>query len=384
MRTNLEQTQGSPLSIPFSLKDRDQWLESGAILGLSPESGQILIGIHQLQEPLSASDPRFYAPDFFLETLNPWIYYEKYQILKVSDLLELLDPPNAPLHLRWLAASKERFADTFGSLEREFQAGTLSKAVPYAFEEAPLKNSESALFRHQTLKSILSYAQNQSVYPYGFWNESEMMLGCSPEVLFQKEAGAIRTMALAGTRRKADTDSVSLLKDPKELREHQIVIDSITRDLKPLGRVTVSPTGCLELPLLTHLKTEIELTPHPTVTFENLVSALHPTAALGAFPKAAGLEWLKAFENLQRSLSGHSRLRFGAPFGAVWDRGEKAQVLVSIRNVQWKRECLTLCAGCGVIAESRFEKEWQEIQGKIHAIKKLIGTHEDNDEGAAQ
>jgi menaquinone-specific isochorismate synthase len=121
----------------------------------------------------------------------------------------------------------------------------------------------------------------------------------------------------------------------------------------------------LRLKTLTHLRTPIQLELTQTADTAALVKALHPTPALGAFPKEEGVEWLKAFD------SRTPRKHYGAPLGCCY--GNSISIVVAIRNVQWTPNGLAIGAGCGVIAESKQEREWNEIQLKTEAIFETLG-----------
>lgn len=88
--------------------------------------------------------------------------------------------------------------------------------------------------------------------------------------------------------------------------------------------------------------------------------------------------WAQRFENEpwdQVVSAWENHPVYGAPFGAAWkdDQGQnQGLAVVGIRNVQWLNERILLCAGCGVIAESEFEREWQEVNGKMRAIKGIL------------
>ncbi|MCM2323032.1 MAG: chorismate-binding protein, partial [Oligoflexia bacterium] len=112
------------------------------------------------------------------------------------------------------------------------------------------------------------------------------------------------------------------------------------------------------------------------VPFERLARALHPTAALGAFPRPAGWEWL------QSRPGARNRKRFGAPFGLLWSPGTpgtagqcelEATCVVAIRNIQWEGERVVLGSGCGLIAESVLEREWDELSLKRESVKRMMG-----------
>ena len=145
-------------------------------------------------------------------------------------------------------------------------------------------------------------------------------------LLSRLDGRRIETAAIAGTYPPQETEQ--LRQDPKELAEHQTVVDDITAVLGQLGRVETKPLSVLSLPNMAHLKTEIVADLDGDVGLEQLARALHPTAALGIAPRSAGIDLL-------RTLDGPvDRGRFGAPFGVEWPDG-RAHCVVAIRNVQW-------------------------------------------------
>jgi menaquinone-specific isochorismate synthase len=356
------------------------WLQSGAILGIS--NGRVLLGAGKVQRSsrpdfLAGNQASFYAPDFFLTHEKPWLNFETTFEVSTLELLQHLTELNLsssvePLH--WPAPPKDRFERAFDHLQNEIRKGILEKGVPFTFERANASMTPPRLLA--SLKAMLTYALERPVMPYGFWETgvhgAEGILGCTPELLFRRDGKTIRTMAMAGTRRHDEQGRLPLLDDPKERREHQLVINSIASELQPFGEVIVEMTEVAVLPQLSHLKTLIELHPEKSdVSFDELIRSLHPTPALGAFPREAGWKWLQLLES-QNDLQ---RGRYGAPFGAVWKDAQgqdQGLAVVAIRNVQWQDERILLCAGCGVIAESEFEREWQEVNGKIRAVKGIL------------
>jgi menaquinone-specific isochorismate synthase len=198
---------------------------------------------------------------------------------------------------------------------------------------------------------------------YAAWTAEGGMVGASPEILFTRTGTCVRTVAVAGTSPAGQASGMP--DDPKECREHQSVVDDITGALRPFGPVTVGAREILRLPGLAHLKTDIHVTAAESPPFSALVAALHPTAALGVFPRTAGLAVL-------RDSGPHRRGRFGAPFGVEWPDG-RASVVVAIRSVQWTGRTVLLGAGAGLVAGSRLEREWAELALKRATVKGMLG-----------
>ena len=172
-------------------------------------------------------------------------------------------------------------------------------------------------------------------------------------------------MAVAGTCPLSRSLEL-FMKDEKEKLEHELVVKGIAESLRPLGTVNVGEMGILQLPMLAHLKTAIDLDLRASFDFAKLVSVLHPTPALGAFPSDAGKAWLRNFElHTPRGF-------YGAPVGYKYPQRGKSLCFVAIRNVQWDGSGMRIGAGCGVVAGSSFDRELGEIQLKIASIRNLL------------
>src|SRR5206468_3655166 len=175
--------------------------------------------------------------------------------------------------------------------------------------------------------------------------------------------------ALAGTR--TIDRAQELLRDPKELREHRLVVDDIIRRLAPFGNVEIGAIGILELPSIAHLVTRIrfeESGGSEKMSFAEMVRRLHPTAALGVSPRTdAGLRWLREADR------GVKRRSFGAPFGL--EREDRSAIaVVAIRNVQWNGSAVRVGSGAGLLLESRLEREFEELRQKRDQVKALFGV----------
>jgi menaquinone-specific isochorismate synthase len=301
--------------------------------------------------------PSFFAPDFFLRDERPWLTFERTEIWpekvwKAHTYRRF--PPK--LFARFESPDRDRFLDRVGDLLGQIERQEIQKAVPVEFECA----SDYAKLDWASLLKNIPATSTQ--FPYGFWTAEEALLGVTPEVLFSVKDKKLTTMALAGT---AKASGPSLLEDPKERHEHQLVIDDVAARMKSFGAVGIGETIERVLPTLKHLFTPIEVALSGTPQFSELVQALHPTPALGGFPREAAAAWLK------NQPEAEIRKRFGAPFG-FFD-GESSLVVVAIRNVQLHSEKLWLGAGCGVVKGSEAEKEWDELKLKRDSVRGQLG-----------
>jgi menaquinone-specific isochorismate synthase len=193
------------------------------------------------------------------------------------------------------------------------------------------------------------------------------MLGATPEVLFDlHDERRLTTMAVAGTRWSA-VGPHALQSSVKDRDEHQFVVYDLLNRLASWGHASVSGTVVRPFGALEHLVAEISLDANSPLDFEAVARELHPTPALGVYPRNdAGLAWLAGID------PDGERFRFGAPFG-ISVPSEPSRCVVAIRNVQYRNGELSIWAGCGVVAQSRYEEEWQEVLDKIQTVRTLWG-----------
>ena len=320
-----------------------------------------------MSHPEASHAALFYFPDFFLKNTKPWFVHEHSRVMPIQELVDLLGAHTAPpKSIQWQVTGEDVFSNSFQQLAEKFRSGELLKAVPYIFETARGKVDKPWL--RQMLRSVLVKARIFPIHPYGFWNDTEGMLGGTPETLFKidKEGKRLKftTAACAGTSTKEQGEL--LLHDPKELHEHELVIKGMQESLQPFGTITREKSKVLSLSSLCHLVTPLSVDLKENAPFIKFVEALHPTPALGAFPRLQGHQWL---QNYQIKLD---RGRYGAPVGCSFPSKEEGRCYVAIRNLQWNEPEIRIGAGCGVVQQSRYEKEWKEIQLKTQSIKCLF------------
>lgn len=357
-----------------------EFLQSGALISL--DDGSVVVGWGKAQAVSHAPNsnfeseggihPVFYFPDFFLTDQAPWRIYAHWQHMTLAELQAMLqkipEKDCADAHLSWLPADKELFRVTFDKLKMQFAQGELYKAVPYLFTNCKAHFTKERLQR--ALLGGIHGAQKHPVHVYGFWDETGGLVGVTPEVLFQccqdSDYLSVKTMACAGTQSLAENEN-EFLSDPKQIDEHRHVIQGIRDSLLQLGgSVTMRETQVRKLAHLAHLVTPIQALLPRNTSFDSFVQTFHPTPALGAVPQQEGTVWLKDYEKLL------PRYRFGAPVGLIFPAEQRWDCLVAIRNVQWHNSWMGIAAGCGIVAASDFESEWEELCLKIKSTKEML------------
>ncbi|MCS6771129.1 MAG: isochorismate synthase [Kiritimatiellae bacterium] len=197
-------------------------------------------------------------------------------------------------------------------------------------------------------------------------------IGASPERLFSRSGRQILSEALAGTRPRGTSPAEdaaaarALLGDPKERREHRLVVDGILESLKSLTtdlRAAEEPE-ILKLARVLHLLTPIEGRLADGVDDGQLLHALHPTPALGGQPRVAALDRIAQLEAFDRGW-------YGGPIG--WISRDAAEFAVAIRCGLVSSSMLCLFAGAGIVEGSDPEREWAETESKLSGFLAMLG-----------
>lgn len=213
------------------------------------------------------------------------------------------------------------------------------------------------------LKNLIE--QNPQAFVYAYELEGGCFLGASPELLVQKRGSEILSYALAGTAsRLADPTGNWLLSDPKNRREHAIVVRKIQEKMHARSnKVDASPIQLLSLPKVHHLRTLLTAQ-DSTDSLADWAQHLHPTPALGGEPTELALQVLRENEGYER---GH----YAAPLGLIEQNGN-GSIIVGIRSATVEGKSLRAYAGCGLVADSDAKSEFEETQVKLKTILEAL------------
>lgn len=184
-------------------------------------------------------------------------------------------------------------------------------------------------------------------------------LGASPETLCRVNDRSLETEALAGSAPKAGDPP--LASADKEAREHEAVVEGIDQALRPIcdGVAIDAAPSVLDLPHLRHLKTAIRARLRDRVLLSEVVSALHPTAAVGGTPRQQALSFLAEHEDFDRGW-------YAGPIG--WLGEGTADLAVAIRSAVVRGREAQLFVGAGVVAGSTADGEWEETEAKSRTL----------------
>lgn len=203
---------------------------------------------------------------------------------------------------------------------------------------------------------------------FGIGRGESAMVGASPELLLRRTGPRVETVALAGSARRSDDPKVDahladeLLASAKDRREHDLVVQRITRTLSPHALWVTAPDEpqVISVANVHHLATPIRAHVDGAASLLHLVGAMHPTPAVGGEPAHLALPIIPELEGLDRGW-------YAAPLGWI-DRTGDGQFFVGLRSGVLHDRSARLYAGVGVVADSDPASELAETEVKLGAM----------------
>jgi len=226
-----------------------------------------------------------------------------------------------------------------------------------------------------TLETLYRLEPRAHVYavsgPAGAW-----FLGASPELLAEVSPGRLKTVALAGTRRRGrdEAEDLALSEElrtaPKDRLEQALVLERIEACLGGVAeRVRHGPLEVRRAATVQHLETRVEADLRPGVTLLEAVLALHPTPAVLGTPSEAARSYLASEEPWVRGA-------YAGPVGLL-DGQAGGRIAVALRAGLLEAGRVVAFAGAGIVESSDAELEQREIAQKLGAFTRGLSSTEE-------
>ncbi|MGR0159086.1 isochorismate synthase [Paenarthrobacter nitroguajacolicus] len=255
----------------------------------------------------------------------------------------------------------------------EIRAGKLEKLVLARDVVANLPEGVNAA---EVLRQLA--ARYRECWTYGV----DGLVGATPEMLIQVEGRTAQARVLAGTLDRRDADGMDgspmeyaervLAGSDKQRHEHEIAIDSLTRQLAPFSEAMNSHSEpfILELPNVWHLASDVkaelaDIEGH-VPTCLALINALHPTAAVCGTPTLVAGALIRKLEHLDRGPYAGPVGWLDAAGNGEWGIALRGAVIEDANTVR-------LYAGCGIVEGSQPEAELAETWAKFRPMLEALG-----------
>jgi isochorismate synthase len=284
-----------------------------------------------------------------------------------AEPLPLIDPHPSGATTIASVAAPGRYEGSVASAVEAIRGGELEKVV-LAREvtvEAPAAHDPAALFG--ALRELFP-----SCFCFCAGSPEGAFLGASPELLVRRRGAGAATVALAGSTRRSADPAVDdhlgeqLMHSAKNRSEHEIVARGIERALRSRSvwvQADAEPV-LIKVANIQHLATPIHAQLAEPASAIELAGLLHPTPAVGAEPREAGLTAIGELEELDRGW-------YAGPVGWM-DAAEDGEFCVALRSALLRDRVAHLYAGAGIVADSDPAAELAETEIKLGALLPLL------------
>jgi len=192
--------------------------------------------------------------------------------------------------------------------------------------------------------------------------------GASPELLVRRSGRRAFSQPMAGSVARGTTEAEDerlareLEDSAKDAVEHRIVSDFVVDALRPFAQsVAARPPEVVRFTNIQHLATSVsaELVDPPADVLQ-LAAALHPTPAVGGWPRAAADALIDELEGMERGW-------YAGAVGWIDSHGD-GEFAVALRcGLLWE-DGARLYAGVGVMPNSDPARELEETELKFKAL----------------
>ncbi|MCX6180942.1 MAG: chorismate-binding protein [Bacteroidetes bacterium] len=250
-------------------------------------------------------------------------------------------------------SSEEDYKAQFEHYQQAFSKGEIKKAI---LSRIKFIEAEKIDIHTTFLNLVKSYPE---AYIYCYYSiTAGLWIGASPEKFLFLKDNTLETTALAGTKTEEESWG------SKEQEEQAIVTQFIEDSLHDLQNVEVSEPETIKAGNLYHIKANIKAQFNANTDIPALINKLHPTPAVGGYPKEAALRLIASTEK-------HDRAYYSGFAGPV-NINDNTHLFVNLRCAKVFKNGLGLFIGGGLTAASNLEKEWKETENKAGTLMKVI------------
>lgn len=297
-----------------------------------------------------------------------YFYYDKNRINTVKKLAKgKKKASRVSIRLARETMTKGEHKMAVAKVKEEIVTGNTLQTVVGFKREFTIKGN--ALLLYERLRRI-----NPSPFMYLVKFGQKKIIGASPELLFRLQNGEMATFPLAGTIRRGKTDAEDkklvrkLLSDPKEIAEHNMLVDLHRNDI---GRVaefgSVKVRSLMDIKRFSHVQhiaSEIVGIMQSGKDMFDGVAATFPAGTLTGAPKIESMKIIDRLEGLPRG-------PYGGGVGHFGFNGD-CTFAIAIRTLFIDGQYGYTQAAGGIVYDSVPEKEYDEVQRKLAALTEAL------------
>lgn len=252
------------------------------------------------------------------------------------------------------------------AVKRKIDHGDVSQVVLSQRMQATFDHDPFYFYRRLRLK-------NPSPYMYYINFGDYIVLGASPESLVKVKGNKIMTNPIAGTRHRGETEVIDkmleleLLNDPKELMEHEMLVELSKDDLKRIAR-----EGSIQLlksmkieryQHVMHIVSELIGELKDNLSPIDALISLLPAGTVSGAPKQTAMAIINQLETKKRGV-------YAGAVGYINMNGD-LDLALAIRTMVIKNKTAYVQAGAGIVKNSDPRLEYEETINKLKALLQI-------------
>lgn len=265
------------------------------------------------------------------------------------------------------AVTQQQFENLVREAKGHIEAGEVEQIVLSRRLVADFKGDPFSLYRKLR-------KQNPSPYMYYMEFDDHIVVGTSPESLVRVSDGKVMTNPIAGTRRRGKDEAEDmalekeLLADPKELAEHDMLVELGRNDLETIcEKDSVQVTSykkVVRYEHVMHLVSEVEGDLSPVLHPLDALTTCLPAGTVTGTPKKRAMELIDELEQTDRGI-------YGGAIGYIGFNGNMDFAL-TIRTMIVRGGKAHVQAGAGIVAASDPTAEYMETVNKARSLLEVV------------
>lgn len=302
-----------------------------------------------------------------------YYYYEDNKIEILKDILKQNNKFNKNVDCKFIKNSmtKEDHRKAVLKIKEDIKNGLIFQCEVGFKSHYKIKGNLTEIY--SKLRSL-----NPSPHMYFMKFDDQVIIGASPELLFRLKNGEMETFPLAGTTKRGSNKEEDLklarelLNDSKEIAEHNMLVDLHRNDLGRVAKFgTVKVRNLMDIKKYSHVQHISSEIAGIINENEDMFSALASNFPAGTLSGAPKIEAMKIINEIEED----GRGPYGGAIGQFGFNGD-CTFAIPIRSLFIKGEEAYAQTCGGNVYDSDPDKEYQEIERKLEAMKIVLKSFE--------
>ncbi len=322
-----------------------------------------------------------YKDGLVYDQMTGEVFYYYYDVNRIRDVEALMESPLPEYGHTETAClgdtmSRQQHANAVAKVKEDICSGLIFQCEVGFKTRYTIKGDTMPIY--EKLREV-----NPSPHMYYMKFGKQKIIGASPELLFRLRNGEMETFPLAGTTKRGKDPQADkqlarkLLNDPKEIAEHNMLVDLHRNDIGRVARFgTVKVRSLMDIKRYSHVQHISSEIVGIMSEKEDMFSSLASNFPAGTLTGSPKIEAMKIINELESA----GRGPYGGALGQFSFNGD-CTFAIPIRTVFINGENAYAQTSGGNVYDSNAEDEYEEIERKLSAMRTVLAYF---DQGVSQ